>query len=416
MAMGTGYANDVFYELGQGTKNFNPGNNWDLAFQMTTFGEPMFNAAIRANHVKKSVEVYSLGLAGSTNWATLSTSDTVGKTNPSLALINADTSWGNGAFYQNRLVTDPFSYGWGEYNMSNHYVTGDKIFLLKVAGIPYKFWMQQYVSTPQSAIAYTFKIAKLDGSNENTVTVSRTGYADRLFAYYDIATNTVLDREPSRKTWDLLFTQYRQVIPAGPGVFMPYNLTGVLTNVYTEVADIRHVDPDGVTNAKSITRTTLTDEIGSDWKSFNMSTNQYVMTDSTSYIVKSKLDLHYYQLQFVRFDGSSPTGQGKIVFRKRDVANALSVASVNTAFLNAFAVSPNPAGADATLMLDAKKPGAAQMIVTDMAGRVLQNAALDLKSGINAFSFNTSSWTAGIYAIQVIGQDWKESSRLVVAH
>ncbi len=417
VALGAGYSNDVFYELGHGGTVLHSGNDWDLGFQMTVFGEPMFNAAIRANHVKKGLEVYNLGVAASTNWATLAPTDTVGKTSASQQLINADTSWGNGAFYQSRLLADPFSYGWGEYNMSSHYVTGDHLFLLKVAGVPYKFWMQQYISTPQSAISYTFKIAKLDGSNENTVTISRqAGYTDRLFAYYDIATNTVINREPSRNTWDMLFTQYRQRIDDGTGNFVPYNLTGVLTNLSTEVADIRHTDPDAVTNFKGTKRTGYTDEIGADWKRYDMAAGLYVMSDSTSFVIKSKLDLHYYQVQFLRFDGGSPTGQGKIVFRKRDVANAVSVPTTANHALNAFAISPNPATAGATLLLDAKQASAAQMIITDMAGRVMQSTSLDLKSGINAYSLNTASWPAGIYSVQVAAQDWNAASRIVVAH
>lgn len=427
VAMGAGYANDVFYDLNQGATTLHAGTDWDLAFQTTRFGEPMFNACARANHAKKGVEVYPLALSAAANFATLTPADTIGKTSPSMQLINDDTSWGNGAFYQDHLSTDPFSFGWGEYNPSdNHSVNGDRIYIIKMGGNAYKFWLKKYVSTPSDDISYTFRIAKLDGTDDNTVVIYRKdGFADRLFAYYDIATNTVINREPTRTSWDLLFTQYRQLIAAGPGPKVPYTLTGVLSNLATEIADIRHLNPDDITaaNFKSVMTTApnmiskRTDEVGADWKTYvNPGPNGYYqMDDSASFIIKSKNSLNYWQLQFTRFDGGG-AGGGKIVFRKRFIYTSVAVPAVAAQSLNAFAVSPNPASADATLMLDAKKATTAQMIVTDMAGRTVQTASLDLKGGINAYSINTSAWPAGIYAVQVVAQDWKVSSRVVVAH
>lgn len=431
VALGAGYANDVFYGLDLSTTTLHAGNDWDLAFQIPSVPgrDNSFFGAVRANHVKKAVEVYFLNDSASYNFASLSAADTVGKTAPNQQLINNDTSWGTSAFYQNFVPTDPFSYGWGNYVLGDHSITGDNIYLIKVGTEAYKIWVKKYVSqvvAPTDTIGYTFRIAKLDGTNDNTVKIDiQSGYADRLFAYYDIASNTVLNREPVRTSWDMLFTQYKQMVYAGPSGYIPYNLTGVLTNQGTQVADIRHLDPDVIdaTNFKTIMNTkskitTLTNEIGDDWKTYvNPGPNGYYqLDDSASYVIKSKNTLSYWQLQFVRFDGGSATGMGKIVFRKRYLGTAVGVPSVAAQSLSAFTVSPNPAGADATLLMDAKKASSAQMVITDMTGRVVKTASLDLKSGINAYSLNTANWAAGIYAVQVIGQDWKLSNRLVVAH
>src|SRR6187549_716187 len=81
VAMGVGYANDVFYELKNGATKLQPGNDWHLAFQMSVFGEPNFNAAIRANHAKTGLEVYELTKSVSTTiFTNLTGADTVGKT------------------------------------------------------------------------------------------------------------------------------------------------------------------------------------------------------------------------------------------------------------------------------------------------------------------------------------------------
>jgi hypothetical protein len=429
VSMGAGYANDVFYGIDLGTKSLNAGNNWDLGFQIPAVSgrDETFNAAVRPNHVKKNIEVYPLRDSASYYWSSISAADTVGKTDASKALINNDTSWGTSAFYQNRLVTDPFSFGWGNYSMIDHSITGEYVYLLKMNGDAYKIWIQKYVSTPTDSVSYTFRIAKFDGTNDNSVKfyVKTGGFSDRLLAYYDIASNTMLNREPMRNTWDLLFTQYRQLINAGPGIMMPYNLTGVLSNAGTEIADIRHLNPDDVnsSNFKSVMTTkskitTHTDEIGSDWKTYVNPgpSGYYQLDDSASFVVKSKNTRNYWQLQFIRFDGGSPAAAGKILFRKRYLGTAVGVANVAAQNLNAFTVTPNPSSTDATILVDAKKALAARLMVTDMGGRIMQSASVDLKNGVNAFNLSTANWPSGVYAVQVAGQDWKVSSRLVVAH
>jgi hypothetical protein len=433
VALGTGYANDIFYGLDLGNTTLHAGNDWDLAFQIPAVsGRDMtFNAAVRPNHVKRGIEVYLLRDSASVKWSAITPADTVGKTAASLQLINNDTSWGTSAFYQNHNAADPFSYGWGSYSLNDHSITGDLIYLIKVNGAAYKVWIQKYVSQVVAAtdtIGYTFRIAKLDGSNDNAVRIKvQYGYADRLLAYYNIDSNMVFNREPVRSSWDILFTQYRQLINAGPSGMIPYNLTGVLTNLGTEVADVRHVNPDDINatnfktyinNTATTTHTSHTDEIGADWKTYvNPGPNGYYqLDDSASYIVKTKYTVNYWQFQFIRFDGGGATGMGKILFRKRLLGTAVGVPAVAAQSLNAFTVSPNPAGTDATLLLDSKKAASAQMLITDMAGRVLQTATLDLKTGINAYSLSTANWPAGVYAVQVAAQDWKVSTSLAVSH
>jgi len=427
IAMGTGYANDVFYELKQGSTKYQVGNDWHLAFQMTAFPEPNFNAAIRASHAKKGVEVYVIKKSVSTSiFNNITAADTVGFTDPSLQLSNVDTSWGTGAFYQNRNVLDPFSYGWGEYSMSSHHLMGTSVYLVKSGGNAYKLWVQQYISNPSDSIKYTFRIAKLDGSNDRTIDLYRKSsnavFTDRLFAYYNIDSNTIINREPSRHTWDMLFTQFRQNVMGPGGIMQPYNVTGVLTNQYVEVAEIRAVhvdDPIHLTSFKTYSRTTNIDEIGSDWKTYVNPgpSGYYQMADSTSYFIKTKTDNSYYQVYFTRFDGGSPAAQGKIVFNKRNLGSALSVNKIASSAVTNWIVSPNPANNTAAIMIDAKVAApSARMIVTDMAGRIVSNTPIAIAAGMNGYSLNTATWPAGIYAVQIAGGDWKMSTRLAVAH
>ena len=56
------------------------------------------------------------------------------------------------------------------------------------------------------------------------------------------------------------------------------------------------------------------------------------------------------------------------------------------------------------------------LIVSDMLGHVVLNAAAGLKVGLNAFNVETAAWPAGIYSVQIAGANWKAATRLVVAH
>src|SRR5690606_25045768 len=106
-------------------------NDWHIAFQMTRFGEPMFNASVRANHNKPDVQVYSLHKQASTAFGTLVAADTVVAYGDQL--LNADTSWGNGAFTNNG-GSNPFDFGWGTYDMTTHNLNGDSLYLVKAEG------------------------------------------------------------------------------------------------------------------------------------------------------------------------------------------------------------------------------------------------------------------------------------------
>jgi hypothetical protein len=422
ISMGTGYANDVYYQLRQGTSAFRTGDEWDLAFQTTVFGDPSFNATVRANHARKDVQIYSLHLSASNYFGNLSPADTVGKTSEANRLYNADTSWGTGAFYQNRRTENPFSYGWGNYDMSTHYLSGDSLYLVVVKGIPYQFWLEEYISTPVDSVAYIFHVADFNNSNIHDQKLYRKSasadFSDRLFAYYDIASNTVLSHEPTpRSAWDLLFTKYLTAVP-GPNGMQQYAVTGVLMNLSRDVAKVQHMYPDDINsgNFQSFTRSTQIDAIGYDWKTFvNPGPNGYYqLDDSESYIIKSHSgnNTQYWQLQFTEFEGS---GTGNISFRKR-LISTVGVHDVNNSQPAVFSIAPNPASNQAMLLIDGKTSGPAQMLITDMAGRVVRHETISLQNGINAFSLNTANWPAGIYAVQVAAQGWTLGSRLVVAH
>ncbi len=415
VTMGPGYSNDVFYAFNHnGAVSSAPNTNWHLAFSMVPPG-PGGSVAIWGNHVMDTVSVYSLHLQASVKFATLSAADTIGKTGAAQALVNRDSTWFIGALNTTQNPVDLFDEGWGEYDINDHNVYGDSIFLVKTGSALYKVWVKQYTSLPADSTGYTVRVAKFDGSGDNTFKIYRkNGYTDRLFAYYNLTTGTISDREPNRENWDVIFTRYMELTPLGPGPLVPYPVTGVLSNLSTTVGRAQHIMPDQATPAMASYPLVKTlNAIGSTWKVFNMTTFQYQLADSNSYFIKSTNSNHYYQLQFTRFDGSST---GKIVFQRKDLG-VTSVPTIAAGSINGYVVSPNPANNSANVMIDAKEATAnTRIILTDITGKAVQQYTVSLKSGINAFSFNTAALPAGMYIVNTTNGDWKMTEKLMVQH
>jgi hypothetical protein len=418
--MGAAYANDIFYSLKNSTVKAENSTNWHLAFQMTAFGEPAFNASVRANHIKGKVEVYPLHLAASSHFVSLAAADTVGKTSPSMQLINIDTTWGDGAFLQNR-GTNLFDYGWGFYQgPPTHSVKGDSLYLLKVNNVPYKLWIKEYISIGASSIGYKFRIASFDNSSDDSFEVKKMNYSDRLYAYYDISTKTFIDREPPRSSWDLLFTQYPKYLIFGPSGLQAY--TGVLTNQGVEVAELTNVDPDTVTAGTYGNYIPMMSKqinvIGDDWKTFSMTTFTYQIDTLKSWVIKAiKANnmQEYYQLKFTRFDGASGGQTGKIVFAKRAMVTLGVDEMVNN--ISAYSIYPNPASNEVNVMIDSKQSLTnAQIVITDILGKVAHRSTLKVNAGLNAFRVNTTSIPSGTYIVTVSHGAWRATEKLVVQH
>ena len=416
--MGASYANDIFYSLQNGQVATANASDWHLAFQMTQFGNPWFNATVRANHIKGKVEVYSLHKTGN-DFTSIGAADTNGLTLPYMQLINNDTSWGEGAFTQNR-GTGVYDFGWGMYQGApNHNLVGDSVYLVEVNNAAYKVWIQDYQSMGASQIGYTFRVANLDGTNDTTIVLKKNpDFANRLFAYYNLATQTVSDREPAKTSWDLLFTQYPKA-----GVFGPNGLqafTGILTNDSVTVSEVVGIDPDTMTAASYTSyfsgMSHYINEIGDDWKTFNQSAMMYNIDTMKSWIVKSTNSMEYYQLKFTRFDGAFPPYTGKIVFATRLLGQVTNVKEI-VSTIGAYTVAPNPANDNVTVMLDARSDaGNGKLIVTDIAGKVVMVKNMDIKSGINAVSFSTANLTSGTYMVTLTNGSWKATEKLSVQH
>lgn len=383
---GAGYPDDVFYSLETGVVATEARDNWDLAFTTSSF-----SVSILAN-LPSGVEVYTWPLGDTADWANL---DTTGMTwSP---LYNSIETFDEGAFSYN--ATGHPDYGWGTYNMTTHNITGDSLYVVKTLSGAYK--KMSVIQRGSIANTWTFKVAGLDGSDEQSVTLNTGDYTAKTFVYYSLDSMKVLDREPAKESWDLMFTRYFDYT-------IPYNVSGVLTNelhIATQEVTDEGLDQATFTTYEDTAFTSDISVIGSDWKSFNMTTFSYEVDTTVVYFIKKYVgeDSTYFKLYFTAFDYT----EGKYVFVQEELSAVSSRAPQVPIMLNLY---PNPASDQLNVVYDL--PGDVEVNVFDVTGRNVLST-MHRASGFSTLNLDITSLENGLFFLKIKSGDRTAVERFI---
>jgi hypothetical protein len=376
VSVGTSYANDVYYSLANGVIKTEPRNNWHIAF--TT---KIVDASILINE-GLGVELY-LASTNLNDWATL---DTAGLT--LVPLHNSPATWTEGAFNAN--ASGHPNYGWGIYNNITHNVSGTSIYILKM---PDASLRKIAIDAMKTNGDFELRIANLDGTNQQSKVFNKMAYNTKNFFYWDVANDILVDREPVKTTWDILFTRYMEEVI--PGSFYP--VVGAIMNIDVNGAKAAGVD----TNTVDWNNYTLTDSIttiGSNWKSFNNSTFMWALDDSLAFFVHG-LDGNLYKLVFKTFGGSA---NGDISF-SQSIASAMDVAELSA---NKISIYPNPSSD--FVVVEADADGEAQLFT--ITGQLAGTSTIS--SGRN--TIDVSTMQPGHYVLMLTINGKTLAHRLVI--
>jgi len=375
VAMGQGYANEIYYNMSDGVVSSSLRNSWDIAIRTR-----IMSSSILTND-GTAVVLYTYPNADTSGWATL---DSSGYKNWK-AMYNDPDDWENGAFSRN--AKGGLDFGWGVYNTTSHYITGDSLFVIQLRdGSLRKLWIQVKKAGENMV---SFRYAKIDGSEEQNITLDCNLYTAKDFIGFSMITNEVIDYQPDRSLWDVVFTKYMSVQPNQLGKDTVYPVTGVLNNdeVYSE--KFIHSDPDfagynpyGWDSTRS--------SIGYDWKSFTES--GYTVADSVAYFVKTKAG-DVFKLVFTKFAGSS---SGKIIFKKGKVAGVGIADKTKDPNIQIY---PNPAKDKMEISFPESMAGLITLILNDLSGRTIFKQNIP-NSGIK-FSIDVTGMTPGMYLLNV---------------
>jgi len=429
MATGTGYSQDAFYNLTTGTVGAGvANNNWDLGF---ITGDPMSNS-VMVNHAgnQKSGKLYDLGLDANVKFGTDLTLDTVGKTGSALELRNAPDDWDGGAFIQNS--TGPMNFGWGDYDVNTHVITGNKVYCLVNSGGAYQVWIEEYKAsgTPSSRL-WKFHVANLDGTNiTHEEFAPHPTYTNKLHAYYDLATRTFVNREPDMTTWHLLATKYLDVYHGAPAGTPLQSTSGIVTNINVELAAATPIVPNDANYQNFTTFSESRNVIGGNYKFVSTTPPTtppppgwapgWVLNDSLSYFIKIKQGVDSADIYQVYFDyfPASTSGEVKIGLQKRKVFDYIAQVSVTDVndFINNVVIAPNPSVGGATnILVDAKQAlKNAQLTVVDLNGRVVMKSTMNINAGFQQLRLDVSKFQAGIYMINLSGAGFSNTQKVIV--
>ena len=290
LVSGAAYANDVYYSLKNGVVKTAPRAEWDLAFTTSAY-----SVSILINS-GTGVSLYKLGA--------IADFDTFGgTTTPTTGAYYTDftaTTWyNNSAFEQGINTSNALDQGWGLYNTTTHSVTGQYTYALKLAdGTWKKIAIVSHLGS--SPYTFTFKVADFTvNASATTKTIDAGTYTTKNFVYYKVSTDAVVDREPAKTDWDVVFTKFYDTS-------IPYTVTGILTN--EGLGSVKLAAADSAKVYSTATFSKKVSNIGSDWKVY---ANSVYSIANPFYLVQTK-DGDTYRIKFKAFKSST----GTTVFEK----------------------------------------------------------------------------------------------------
>jgi hypothetical protein len=407
---------DVYYNIEKGTKDTVRTNNWHLAFA-TRKAQPPFKtmqaATIRINE-GSGVELFKSSFTSS-EWNDFDTAQWMSWP----TFFNSDSSWDIGAFNQQRSLTNPFDYGWGQYDMNSRDVMGNKIWLLAITTSPNPSAPKTLKKLMISKIVYdtqwVFTISNINGTDSNTVTINKSNFNNKLFAYYNVFSKQVIDREPALNTWDLLFTKYKTLVTLY-GQTLMYPVMGVLNHPMMQSAKIMTPEADtlkiGGANDSLFFNSKIAN-IGWDWKVITTTPGAWPVKDSLAYFTKKANDGNYARLVFTGYF-SDPTTQ----FIKFNILKYKLLPIGNSEYNSVFSsvnIFPNPSSGLTTINFELKNPSqSVQILITDMSGKVISNQTTNPMNLSSGFDLDLSGLNSGIYFVNLQAESSVYTAKLLV--
>lgn len=391
-SMGAGLGNDVYYSLkkgvatGNGTVKTVANNNWHLAIsvQNTAFpSNPANGVAIRVNSPlgensqtgATGTKLVKLNGANASNWRSI---DTTG-ISALPGLIDSDSTWNLSAFTTGYPKGNPFDFIWGTYNQNNKNVEGNgSVYVLynKTADWYKKISVKELVWDSMWHIV----ISNVDNTDSVYLEVNKRAYKKRLFVYYNVLTNQLIDREPDSDQWDLVWTKYKAIIDFQGGK-VPYSVSGVLSNPKVKVAKNLGKTCDQVwLSNRTATAQSRISQIGHDWKTFTGMA--YAITDTFVYFVDA-LDTNTYKMTMKSFTGGS---QGKTTFNFYEA----TLSTESPELSRSISVYPNPSSG---MVQIASESAVKSVVVYDLQGKPVISSSES--------SFSISALSSGVYLMLI---------------
>lgn len=422
VSMGNQYANDVYFSLSQDSITGTPsGTNWTVGISPASQSSSIIingGRAVQLWEIPDSV----LSVANFAN--TLDTTDAVYLT--WTKNFDEDSSWIMDAFSKNATGPNPpppatpttINFGWGNYVFATQQVLGSRLYLLQTrTGDLYKVFVESKIQGTTR-----FRYATLDNSFDTTMVVVGADYPNRNYVYINMDEHEIVDRDPLRVDWDLLFTrmQPNQLLPP-PG--NSFSRTGVYTNTINlsanpatpniqgiEVARVEDFSINDSDYADAVFKSTR-DVIANRWQTTSM--GQFIVFDTIGFFIKDR-NTDIYKLWFTAIEGSST---GNISFNYEKVFEFEEPNSINgvVADIDFHTIYPNPSNNVSHLLFSSKENrNNVKLNVYGISGNLVDSFDLNVNAGLNTISLNVSKYNSGMYIVQLNNGSYIATQKLIV--
>lgn len=388
LSMQPGYSQEIYLDFASAeAQNFDV-NAWDIAFYRMSsfdFGERVNDGL--------GIEVYQMS-TDPDDWNAFTPSD-INDNTPQY--YNSDQVWNLGAFDQGGDPDDQFSFGWADYDPSNHHLYGNTTFILAYPDGSFKqLFLIEFFG------AYTFKVAdwnEAEGAweNEQEVTVPNSEGDGQLFNFFNLNDNALVTGYPNADEWDLVFQKYVTDLEV-----MMYPVQGALHNPSAVVA----VNTNADAQEEDLDFSEDINTVGYDWKQFNG--EAYDVDPDTYYFLK-KEDGTVFRFHFLSFEGA---GTGNFSLGYEDVTEQMDVESFDKN--NSFSLYPNPStDRNINLLYEDNRGENAVVEVYDLTGRMLKTVQLQA-NGFSNYQLNLENLSAGTYLVKFHSGDFHATKQLIL--
>lgn len=399
VSTGASYVNQVYYKLSNGAETPVSVYSWDMAFQTGIMsGGIWLNQSLSASD-PNTIKAYVYPAAAASVQNFTATWDTVGYT-AWQRINNPDSTWDWGGF-NNTSVGGQFDYGWGNYaGAPTHNVVGDSLYLFVKGTTMKKLWIVAKISLENK---YIIRTANIDGTNDDTDTLSFNPYLAKSMAYYTLGSGTLTDNEPAVSQWDLFFTRYNGHLFGMPNQIV----TGVLANPNVQIAKAYPVaDVDTYVDTTVLDFSNVISTIGADWKT--PPPPAWTVEDSLVYFTLRGTEL--YKIVFTGFGGAS---NGNYIFWKENLSAPNGVKE-NSALQNVV-LYPNPSNGEVvTLVYSLETAAKATYAVYDLAGKMIDTQIVNGTAGLHTTQIANGNFAPGMYIVNLTVGNSTKALKLVV--
>lgn len=392
-SIGAGYSLLSWYKLGSKTNVSANVSQWNIALSTA------LDASIRINDASTVKLWYVVG-SDATSFDEPGTLDTNGLSTDLEGVkfqqyFNSPTTWAIGAFNMGKNgFTQGGDFGWGQYNQAIHQLTGKSLFIIALPNGEYKkIFIAKWANW-----VYTIKYANLDGSDLKSIEINSKNYDGKLFVYYSIVSDEILDLEPKSTEWDIVFGKYTDIAMMGNVLYDNYPVTGARINPRVKVAKVTGVKNNEAQQPFLDQFTNTTNAIGYLWKIFNQNTFQWIIPDTITYFVISEDDGYLYKLWFSGFVSSL----GNIYFNTERLP--LSVIDDATEYNSSVAIFPNVISNGDQLNIFISNLNVNQKFdldILDITGSKVYSQSFNIGNNNEIFAINNLNLSTGFYLVRL---------------